>query len=530
MSNTQNIHGHTQLFGKECNNEPRKYSIDMLQQMANKIGLNTTRQTYNDLCNGLRTYFLKNNIITKQQLKHYKPKGIEHDTIIIEQSNRKLGQNLDLDILFNSEPEHFLQEVEYFQNMKNYTSQIERAELDLTNSNGIIYKCKYDKESQIYSVILKVNQHEQADNLVYEYLVGQCINEYSKIYPCFAKTYMIGTFSRPNRENYKTFMRQSITKSLDAYIEPLNVDNIEQLIINGCKLNEYLTLFTQYIPTTYNFNEYLRRISINSKVSNTRPRIIQQSYIHKLYELTTMLHMLYQLLASFADKFTHYDLHLNNVLLVEIPNNQFIHVVFHYKDGRVFRYNMCCIPVLIDYGHCFVHCNQIYSREIMKTVCKNDSKGTAKSPLGPACPNICGNTTGYERSTDYDEQTDTFQPASFDNHFTDYTQSNVSHDCRLLHEILLYFDFNSLPKNNFIVKKLVHGIFNKLAKMDSRFGTHEDETWGERITNIFMAADKLTEIISQPKFNAINDSFLNEKKLYGTLDIWTDLSRPFRFR
>jgi hypothetical protein len=45
-----------------------------------------------------------------------------------------------------------------------------------------------------------------------------------------------------------------------------------------------------------------------------------------------------------------------------------------------------------------------------------------------------------------------------------------------------------------------------------------------------MAADKLTEIILQPKFNAINDSFLNEKKLYGTLDIWTDLSRPFEFR
>jgi len=28
----------------------------------------------------------------------------------------------------------------------------------------------------------------------------------------------------------------------------------------------------------------------------------------------------------------------------------------------------------------------------------------------------------------------------------------------------------------------------------------------------------------------MNDSFLNEKKLYATLHIWTDLSRPFEFR
>jgi hypothetical protein len=516
----------TLLFGKECNSESRKYSIDMLQKMANKIGLVTIRQTYNDLCGGLRAYLFENNITTKQEFKRHISKRQEHHTIIIEEANRKLGENLDLDILFNSQPEHFLEEVQHFQNMKNYTSEIERVDLDTSNSNGFIYKLKYDKHSERYSVILKMNQDFTADNLVYEYLVGQCINNYSRFYPCFAKTYMIGIFSTPREENYMAFNRELIIKPFDTYIQPIDIQNIEELIINGCRSNEYLALFTQYIPTRYSFNEYLKSISIGSSLNPSRPRIIQEASVHKLYELTTILHMVYQLLASFADKFTHYDLHLNNVLLVEIPNNQFIHVVFNYPDGRVFRYNMCYIPVIIDYGHCFVNCAQIYSRDIMKTVCKNDAKRT---PEDPVCSYTCGNTTGYERSTDYDEETDTFQPASIDNYYTDYTQSNVSHDCRLLHEIKLNFDFNYLPKNNFIVKKLVFGILNKLAQMDIRFGTHEDETWGQNITNIFMAADKLTEIISQPKFNALNDLFLNEKKLYGTLHIWTDLSRPFEF-
>ena len=525
---TLNNENDTRLFGKECNNEPRKYSIDMLQQMANKIGLIPIRQTYNSLCDGLRNYIIQNNIITKQQFKHHIVKSIENDIIIEEKSNRKLGQNIDLDILFNSNPRNFLEEVGYFQNIKNYTLEIEEAErFHCMTGNGYVYKLKYVCQTQTYSVILKVNQDVEADNLVKEYLVGQCINEYSRFYPCFAKTYMIGAFTTPQQENYNTFLRGAFTKSLNEYIEPLDVRNIEQLIINGCRLNEFLTLFTQNIPAKYNLNEYLRSISVGSTYCASRPRIIQLAFIHKLYELTTILHMIYQLLASFADKFTHYDLQLTNVLLVEVPDNQFIHVVFNYPDGRVLRYNMCYMPVLIDYGHCFVHCEQINTKEIMKTVCKNDLKRT---PDSPACPNICGNISGYRHSTDYNQARDTFQPASITNHFIDYTRSNVSHDCRLLNEIILNFDFNILPKNNFIVKKLVLGILNKLEGMDTPFGTHEDETWGDTISQIFMAADKLSQIISKPKFNVMNDSFLNEKKLYGTLHIWTDLSRPFEFR
>jgi hypothetical protein len=521
----------TRLFGKECNNAPRKYSMNMLQQMANKIGLITIRQTYDDLCRGLRTYCSQNNIITKQQFKRHIPKGQVGYTILNETSNRKLGSHIYLDILFDSHPEHFLQEVGYFQNLKNYTKYIQEANrFSCLTANGYVYKLGYDVPepiSQTYLVILKINQDEQADNLVHEYLVGQCINEYSKFYPCFAKTYMIGEFLTPKKANYDAFTGKSISKSLDTYIQPLDVRNIEQLIINGCRSNEYLTLFTQYIHARYNLNEYLRSISVGSSYCASRPRIIQEASIHKLYELTAILHMIYQLLVSFADKFTHYDLQLTNVLLVEVPNNQFIHVVFNYPDGRVLRYNMCYMPVLIDYGRCFVHCQQINTKEIMKTVCKNDSK---RGPEGPACPNMCGNISGYRHSTDYDEATDTFKSASITNHFIDYTRSNVSHDCRLLNEIILNFNFNILPKNNFIVKKLVLGILNKLEGMDTPFGIHEDETWGHNIKNIFMAAHKLTEIISHPKFNTMNDSFLNEKKLYGTLHIWTDLSRPFEFR
>ena len=88
----------TRLFGKECNNEPRKYSMNILQRMANKIGLFTIRQTYHDLCRGLRTYCSQNNITTKQQFKRHIPKSPVGYTIIDEPSTRKLGENIYLDI------------------------------------------------------------------------------------------------------------------------------------------------------------------------------------------------------------------------------------------------------------------------------------------------------------------------------------------------------------------------------------------------------------------------------------------------
>jgi len=125
----------------------------------------------------------------------------------------------------------------------------------------------------------------------------------------------------------------------------------------------------------------------------------------------------------------------------------------------------------------------------MKIVCKNDFK---RNPSDESF----GNSTGYTNSTNYDEATDTFHPASINNHFIDYTQSNVSHDCRLLHEILYYFNFNSFRKENFIVQSLVIGIFENLAEMDSRFGTREYELWDNGISNVFMAAHEFIIIIS----------------------------------
>ena len=80
---------------------------------------------------------------------------------------------------------------------------------------------------------------------------------------------------------------------------------------------------------------------------------------------------------------------------------------------------------------------------------------------------------------------------------------------------------------------MVIGIFDNLGKMYNRFGTYEEiddeDSLPKSINNVIVASDNLTKIISQPEFIIHNDFLLRHKNIYGTLQIWTDLSRPFEF-
>jgi hypothetical protein len=518
------------LFGKNCNinlDRSNKYTLLELYNMAKKVKLITTRQNYNQLCAGLNDYFVKNGIENETELEKHISRV---KTIISEPSTRQIGENNDLDILLNSNPDDFLKTVEYFQNLKKYSSHI--IKIGTNSSNGFIRKLQYLANEELYSIILKGNQTANSDNLVYEYLVGQCINEYARFYPIFARTYMIGLFN--DQITYSIFKEIiediRIDKPFDNYIKPLNINTIQKMTNIGCKSNQHLAIFTQNLPITETLDDFLKKIS--SKLPIFNYYIVEDKFNEQLYNLTIILHMIYQSLSSFAYMFTHYDLHLNNVGLIRVPDNKFIHIIYHYPDGRTVHYNTIYIPIIIDYGRCFINCQQLNrfksnSKEIMKNVCSNDHTHKTRDKN---CKNICGNESGYKFATNYDIKKDLFEHTSYLKYYIDYTRKNISHDCRLLNEICIRYDFNFLNENIYIAPKL-KAFFSKLHRMDMRMGTQEIEfsSKSETIDNVIMASSKLTQIISEPKFNIVNNEYISSRTLYGTLQIWTDLSRPFEF-
>ena len=123
----------TILFGTYCDTQ---YSLSELHTLANKLRLITTRQNYNQLCNGLRTFFLKNGIFfcqDKDELINHIPRSL---TIISETSTINKGKNIDIDILLNIVPPHFFEQVHYFERLQNYR----------LNSNLILSLASQDAE------------------------------------------------------------------------------------------------------------------------------------------------------------------------------------------------------------------------------------------------------------------------------------------------------------------------------------------------------------------------------------------------
>ena len=57
------------------------------------------------------------------------------------------------------------------------------------SANGFVNEIKYKKSGYTAYAVLKSSTRPSADNLVYEYIVGQFINKQCNYFPCFLETY-----------------------------------------------------------------------------------------------------------------------------------------------------------------------------------------------------------------------------------------------------------------------------------------------------------------------------------------------------
>ena len=401
-----------------------------------------------------------------------------------------------------------------------------------TNSvNGFIRKLAYNKNGTDYPIVLKSSADIGSDNLIYEFLVGQCINIFANYYPCFSKTYLAGFYS--DEQIYNAFKNLNVKSkmpkgvSLYDYITIPNQTDLEQLIKEGCFKSKFACIFTQYIPISKNFYKYIQKYS---KPTSQHIEVFQPKFVNKLYALIIGLHMTYRLLSSLANYFTHYDLHTENVVLVKLPKGTYITINYHTPSKEIISYKTKYIPIIIDYGHSFVNCQKMNSsvnnsHKIMKTVCKYDIDNPDKKQR--VCLSDCGNYTGFSYTKSYDEKTDTFKTRG--SYYINPTGRNMTHDLRLLDIISQWVDFSHLKGNSFIENSVLN-FFKKMSKFDNAFGAPENKNSDQnKIYNVHTASELLKDIVANSQFNTNNNRLFDDKSLYGILDIWTDLSHPFQF-
>jgi hypothetical protein len=269
-----------------------------------------------------------------------------------------------------------------------------------------------------------------------------------------------------------------------VYTDQLKGLDLQQNIdyTKACRESKYAALLIQHINNAK---------SLYDMITSMDPKFIQMELIYILF-------IVYQALALLSKTFTHYDLHLDNVLIYEPFPDQVIQYHYHNEDGTEFSFYSPYIPKIIDYGRSYFDNGNNNSYNIYESVCSKKE-----------CNPDCGSNYGLIWLNP-----DPYLTISS-------SQKNESHDLRLINEVKnnvsgVYNKNITVPstqktysKLNTIIKKIEYGVGIKDREYKN-YGTIENLNISDRrITNVNGLHNVLKKVIQEPEI--INENQTNYK-------------------
>lgn len=354
------------------------------------------------------------------------------------------------------------------------------------SNNGFVNEITYENKGYLANTILKSSAKIDSDNLMFEYLAGLYINKKCSVFPCFIETY--GWYSYIDNAAWNTMKMSQYTYynifEKNLVLQPAIIKSPKSMEI-ACKKSKFIAILIQHIKSAQ---------SLNDSISN---RFFFDN------DLLYVLYQIYMPLATLSKEFTHYDLHADNVLVYEPVRGKYIQYYYVRNDGTQISFKSSYISKIIDYGRSFFVDN------------KSSIVGTSKNIYNEIC-NIkkcepdCGSKYGF--STLSPER----PPGSF--YYISSSKRNMSHDLRLLNEILINMK-TSFKKGELYetIKKTQYGVG---IKTDSSYGTKEQVQSGlpEKIANVVDARDALEELILKSAAN--NEQRYSSMERLGSLYIY----------
>ena len=350
------------------------------------------------------------------------------------------------------------------------------------NAHVLTYKRRQFKQKVLLKSINRLstslNLETIPDNLYYEYLVGRFLNRYvaTGAYPCFVQTY--GIYVRHNRDD-TAFAGSKTVPAADVYdklsllaCDPQvcgfpNATDLETDLKVSVAHHWQLALLTQYVPHAQTFKKYLK--------TDITPR---HTHWEDDPEWGHLLFQVYAPLAALQHVFTHYDLHDNNVLLHELPNNTYV-ILEYVHRGTIVRFKTHLIAKIIDYGRSYFWADaDTHSQAFYETLCR-------------VCPE-----RGYWSGFHF-----TFNRTNF--HHIRSVQSNPSHDLRLMHIVQERLNECDQDTRQGYTATLVDDVYYQ-----TNYGTPRCDYKTGYIANVGEAADALAGRIMNPAygFQAANDA------------------------
>jgi len=312
--------------------------------------------------------------------------------------------------------------LQFFNGFKNF----DYAEKILTpigspSLNGCVHEIKFKHREYVSYAVLKTSREPTSENLIYEYFMGLFINKVNEYLPTFLETYGIYTCSPEFHD--QLLSRQPVP--FDKEIVPLVQSNSE-LIKRACTRPLYNQILIQHVKNAE---------SLFSKLKDTD--FLKNELGHVLFQVYAALYCL-------RLKFTHFDLHANNILLQKpFPDGV---MEFHYDDVV---FHSPYLVKIIDYGRAETR----NSSSVINEVC-----------ITPECDPDCGKYMGFKKLKRVEEMTDvkllnrlaTKLPQRFLDHIPEdllnlfKTDSDTLTDC--------YKAFVALLRNAPLTKNKINGV------------------------------------------------------------------------
>lgn len=368
------------------------------------------------------------------------------------------------------------------------------------SANGFVKELTYKNRGYDANAVLKSSTKINADNLLYEALVGFSINKYAMYYPSFLETYGLYQYNadgvayhqcKTTNNNNPAVLSAGLTR-----IAKKGTDVDAAMIQSACDSPVSMAVLIQHLKGVQSVKQLL-----NSS------RFVNQQLVYVLFQV-------YMTLSSLSDVFTHYDLHTENVLVYEPVVGKHIEYHYHLEGEEEIVFNSPYIAKIIDYGRCY------FKDAENKSVSGNSADFDTE--LCKVCKPDCGGRRGFGWLA-FNEQRlkHSFHISSRVN--------NPSHDLRLLAMI------RTNQGNRFynlldFMKKVVYG--KNMMKGDEQYGTKANPVSGvpKKINNVTDAFIELKKLVNDPnlfKENNTLDYDVSDK--LGELHIYSDGKTPMRF-
>ena len=360
------------------------------------------------------------------------------------------------------------------------------------SANGFVKELEYEREGYKAHAILKSSREKDADNLMYEYLIGANINNLLlKYFPCFIETY--GHYRYRNESDWAQFQAATPGRQdLNAMLIPYKKNTVNYP--ESCKYSKTVCVLVQHIKGA---------ASIGDKVIKNPPDF---NYI--INDLLYSFYQVYYTLAMVYSNFTHYDLHPDNVILYKPVAGKYIEFHYHLPDGTTINFKSQYIVKIIDYGRCFLYSKGLSSVSYYNKIC--DDKNIAECNENGE---TCGNESGYGW----------LEPVMEDwNYYISSTMNNPSHDLRLLNDLKDRMPWDDEPfKSSTRINNHMNNILSSVV-YTGKYGTPPVVGLGnfKKIEDVTDAEAFIRRAVEDPKQAAANDDYYKGMEKLGDMHIY----------